>query len=77
MSNTQPLSDYPTFKDGWIINPPSDLICWIPPWLRNSLYFPCNTLVIHPGGTTKLDFSTFVHGTEWQNCIDPRIRDAQ
>ncbi|KAJ6616366.1 WD40 repeat-like protein [Mycena sp. CBHHK59/15] len=69
--------DYPIFKAGWIINPPSDLICWIPPWLHNGLYFPHNTLVIHRGGTTKLNFSTFVHGTEWQNCIDPRIRDAQ
>ncbi|KAJ6627729.1 WD40 repeat-like protein [Mycena sp. CBHHK59/15] len=68
------LSDYPTYKDGWMLNPPSDLICWIPPWLREGLYAPRNTLVIHRRGATKLDYTDLVHGTEWQKCIDPKFR---
>ncbi|KAJ6627752.1 WD40-repeat-containing domain protein, partial [Mycena sp. CBHHK59/15] len=71
------LIDYPTYKDGWMLNPPSDLIYWIPPWLREGLYAPRNTLVIRCRGTTKLDFSDFVHGTEWQRCIDPKFCDVK
>jgi hypothetical protein len=50
---------------------------WIPPWRRNGLYLPQNTLVICKEGTTKLDLSQFVHGKEWHKCIDPAFRDAQ
>jgi hypothetical protein len=50
---------------------------WVPPWRRNGLYIPRNTLVICPDGTTKLDLSRFVHGTEWTNCIDPKFRNLQ
>jgi len=64
-------------KDGWVLNSAGDLLFWVPPWLRDGLYFPQNSLVICARGTTKLDLSQFVHGTEWQKCIDPKFRDAK
>ncbi|KAF7363053.1 WD40 repeat-like protein [Mycena venus] len=70
----QPFEDGSSFLDGWILNAQSQLIIWIPPWLRDGLYLPQNSLVISASGTTKLDFSQFVHGTSWEDCMDPRFR---
>ncbi|KAJ7480979.1 hypothetical protein FB451DRAFT_1238941 [Mycena latifolia] len=50
---------------------------WVPPWIRDGLYHPRNALVICRQGTTKLDFSRFVHGTEWPKCINPEFRDTK
>ncbi|KAJ7035243.1 hypothetical protein C8F04DRAFT_1098622 [Mycena alexandri] len=61
-------------KDGWIVDSGSELILWVPPWLRRGLYYPHNSLIIPTDGTAKLDFSRFVHGTSWQECIDPNVR---
>ncbi|KAJ6526390.1 hypothetical protein B0H19DRAFT_1275748 [Mycena capillaripes] len=71
-----PLGDY-TIDDGWVVNSAGQLMFWVPPWLRDGLYFPRNTLVICPEGTTKLEFSRFVHGTEWQKCIDPKFENMR
>jgi WD40 repeat protein len=65
----QPFQDGWTLKDGWILNPASDLILWIPAWLREGLYFPQTSLVIS-SATTKLDFTDFAHGALWQECIE-------
>ncbi|KAJ7622247.1 hypothetical protein FB45DRAFT_1061819 [Roridomyces roridus] len=69
------LGDYPIFgmsgpEDGWVLNTASERMFWVPPWLRQGLYFPRNTLVIRDRGTTKLDLSQFVHGPEWAKCIE-------
>jgi WD40 repeat protein len=58
-----------TLKDGWILDPASHLILWVPAWLREGLYFPQNSLVISASPTTKLDFSDFAHGESWEECI--------
>jgi hypothetical protein len=73
-----PLGDYPTFdlQTGWVSNAGKQMF-WVPPWLREGLYFPRNTLVIRNQGTTKLDLTRFVHGLEWVNCIDPEFRDKK
>jgi hypothetical protein len=75
-SPSVPLEDFPIVDHGWVLNSAGHLLFWVPPWLRDGLYLPQNTLVIAPG-TTKLDLSKFVHGTEWQKCIDPEFRDAK
>ncbi|KAJ7108208.1 hypothetical protein C8R44DRAFT_298178 [Mycena epipterygia] len=72
-----PLGDYPRIDDGWVLNSAGQLMFWVPPWLRDGLYLPHNALVICRQGTTKLDLSRFVHGTEWQKCIDPKLMDAK
>ncbi|KAF7340415.1 WD40 repeat-like protein [Mycena venus] len=69
-----PLDDWgshPRFTDGWLINSASERILWIPPWLREGLYLPWNSLVICSRGTAKLDLSHFVHGTDWTKCREP------
>ncbi|KAJ7665615.1 WD40 repeat-like protein [Mycena rosella] len=76
-SVSDPLGDYPRIDDGWVLNSAGELMFWVPPWLREGLYLPRNTLVICGQGTTKLDLSRFVHGAEWQKCIDPKFRDAK
>ncbi|KAJ7658234.1 hypothetical protein DFH06DRAFT_1196396 [Mycena polygramma] len=53
---------------GWIRSTTGALLLWVPPFLRLGVYLPHNTLVISANGTTKLDFSRFVHGTEWVKC---------
>ncbi|KAF7346977.1 WD40 repeat-like protein [Mycena venus] len=70
----RPFEDGSSFLDGWILNAQSQLMLWIPPWLRDGLYLPQNSLVMSASGTTKLDFSRFVHGTSWEECIDPKFR---
>ncbi|KAJ6612628.1 hypothetical protein B0H10DRAFT_1952189 [Mycena sp. CBHHK59/15] len=71
-----PLGDSPRFKDDWVLNTAGEIMFWVPPWRRNGLYAPRNALVICLDGTTKLDLSRFVHGTEWTKCIDPSLRDV-
>ncbi|KAJ7142343.1 WD40-repeat-containing domain protein [Mycena epipterygia] len=67
-----------TFEDeSWLLNAAGERVFWVPPWHREGLYLPRNTLVIRAAGTTKLDLSRFVHGTEWEKCIDPEFRDAE
>ncbi|KAJ7642572.1 hypothetical protein DFH06DRAFT_1213905 [Mycena polygramma] len=56
---------------GWIRTTTGLLMLWIPPWLREGLNLPHNTLVITKDGTTRLDLSHFVHGTEWATCANP------
>ncbi|KAJ7121447.1 WD40-repeat-containing domain protein [Mycena epipterygia] len=75
-SANDPHGDY-RLHDGWVLNSADEFIFWVPPWLRNGLYLPQNSLVIGTPGTTKLDLSQFVHGIEWQNCIDHKFRDAK
>ncbi|KAJ7142333.1 WD40 repeat-like protein [Mycena epipterygia] len=73
-----PFRDNLRFEDeSWLLNAAGEHIFWVPPWHREGLYLPQNTLVIRAAGATKLDLSRFVHGTEWQKCIDPAFRDAE
>ncbi|KAF7335373.1 WD40 repeat-like protein [Mycena venus] len=72
-----PLGDFPTFKDEWVLNTAGKLMFWVPPWRLHGLYLPLNTLVICKEGTTKLNLTQFVYGKDWQKCIDPAFRDAQ
>ncbi|KAF7352043.1 WD40 repeat-like protein [Mycena venus] len=70
------FTDSMRVEDGWHIES-TNRILWVPPWLRQGLYLPSNSLVICAQGTTKLDLSKFVHGTEWHKCIDPSFRDSK
>jgi WD40 repeat protein len=55
------------FENGWVLNLPSELLFWVPPWARTGLWWPTNTVVI-ADVVTKLDLSQFVHGTSWHRC---------
>ncbi|KDQ56497.1 hypothetical protein JAAARDRAFT_132710, partial [Jaapia argillacea MUCL 33604] len=52
----------------WIVTRKSQLLFWVPPWNRVGLYWPGNLLVIGQQ-PTKLDFTHFVYGINWMNCI--------
>ncbi|KAJ7660679.1 hypothetical protein DFH06DRAFT_1400029, partial [Mycena polygramma] len=65
------------FESGWIKSTSGELMFWVPPWLREGLYLPHNPLVICAKGTTKLDLSRFVHGTEWTKCFDQKLLGAK
>ncbi|KAJ7186202.1 hypothetical protein GGX14DRAFT_581209 [Mycena pura] len=74
-----PVADHPiglpvfntTFEGDWALDTAGKPMFSVPPWRRDGLYSPRNTLVICAAGTTTLNLDRFVHGTEWQKCIDP------
>ena len=53
--------------NGWMLNLPSTLLFWVPPWNQKGLLWPKNTAVMG-AQSTKLDLSSFVHGTSWMQC---------
>ncbi|KAJ7664611.1 hypothetical protein DFH06DRAFT_985856 [Mycena polygramma] len=63
-------------ESGWVRNTEGGLILWVPPWLREGFYLPHNTVVLSPKGTTKVDYSCFVHGTEWVKCFGPEFANT-
>ncbi|KAK6991838.1 WD40 repeat-like protein, partial [Favolaschia claudopus] len=72
------LGDYPQYDthDGWIQSSTGERLLWVPIWLREGLYLPHNTLITRARGVTRLDLANFVHGTEWQKCIDPEFLET-
>ncbi|KAJ7751510.1 hypothetical protein DFH07DRAFT_525788 [Mycena maculata] len=62
------LQDDMRLEDGWMVDSSSALLFWVPPWLRQGLYFPRNSVVICAQGTTRLDLRRFVHGKSWEQC---------
>ncbi|KAJ7098937.1 WD40-repeat-containing domain protein [Mycena epipterygia] len=77
-SQINSLRNLPTFDltTGWVLKAGAPMF-WVPPWLREGLYFPGSTVVIRDRGTTKLDLSQFVHGLEWQNCIAEEFKERK
>ncbi|PVG01714.1 WD40 repeat-like protein [Serendipita vermifera] len=57
-----------TMEEGWIIGPNGERLLWIHPLLRPGLLFFCDATVFPSFMTTKLDFSSFVHGESWSLC---------
>ncbi|EGN94359.1 hypothetical protein SERLA73DRAFT_162987 [Serpula lacrymans var. lacrymans S7.3] len=53
--------------DGWITGTDGELILWIPPEFREGLHWP-GTLFVAQDEMTRLDFTTFAHGTSWVQC---------
>ncbi|KAJ7859066.1 hypothetical protein B0H14DRAFT_2442530 [Mycena olivaceomarginata] len=64
-------------QDGWLIDSLAHRIIWIPPWLRDDFCLPWNSLVLGPAGVVKLDLAYFVHGTEWEKCVDSSSNAAR
>ncbi|KAJ7108125.1 hypothetical protein C8R44DRAFT_884894 [Mycena epipterygia] len=74
---TPDLWGSPRFSEAWLMNSSSERILWVPPALRKRLCLPWYHVTISSQTTTGLDLTNFVHGTEWQQCIDPKFRDAR
>jgi len=63
------FTDTSTLVGGWIHNPSSKPLFWVPSWNRPGLCWPRNLLVIALNSpSTHLDLDNFVHGDSWQQC---------
>jgi hypothetical protein len=49
--------------------PNDELLFWIPPDYRSSIWKPSNTAVIGRM-VMRLDLRRFTHGTNWAKCFD-------
>jgi hypothetical protein len=58
--------------DDWSVNRNSQLLLWVPPYLRTGLQGP-NTLVIHNRGSLKLKFESVVIGSRWREYYAGRL----
>ncbi|KAJ7670141.1 hypothetical protein DFH06DRAFT_981550 [Mycena polygramma] len=56
-------------ESGWVRNAAGGRMLWVPPSLREGLYLPHTTLIIS-ATAMKVDYSHFVHGTEWAKCFN-------
>ncbi|KAJ3532884.1 hypothetical protein NMY22_g7564 [Coprinellus aureogranulatus] len=69
------LHHYPAFSltmddNGWIQNASKDLLLWVPPQFRSSIYLPHVEFIIGP--STQIDLSHAIHhGPNWRRCIEP------
>ncbi|KAJ6574322.1 hypothetical protein B0H19DRAFT_1124199 [Mycena capillaripes] len=50
---------------------------WIPQSLREDFCMPWCHFVISPRGVKLLDLSSFIHGTEWEKCIEQQYRSIE
>jgi hypothetical protein len=63
------FTDMSPFQDGWMRGPNDELLFWIPPDYRSSIWRPGNISIIGRM-VTLLDFRHFTHGTDWGKCFD-------
>ncbi|KZP10859.1 WD40 repeat-like protein [Athelia psychrophila] len=68
-NNTAPVfTDSSSLDNGWMLASSSDLLFWVPPYYRLGLVRPGNAAVIVSGAAAELDLTTFVYGSNWQQC---------
>jgi len=61
------LADFNLSNDGWLGGSTNKRMCWIPPVYRAGLWTP-RTVGILGALETIIDFRSFVHGTDWEQC---------
>ncbi|EJC98406.1 WD40 repeat-like protein [Fomitiporia mediterranea MF3/22] len=61
-----PVFDWTLDKDGWIRGREGELLLWIPPYIRPTLWRTQNTAVFNCAFSTKLDFTNAALGKRWQ-----------
>ncbi|EDR00229.1 uncharacterized protein LACBIDRAFT_314561 [Laccaria bicolor S238N-H82] len=68
----EPAVFYPAKgPSNWIMGEDSlSYLFWVPPSNRHGLFFP-RTINVLNSTPTILDFSNFVHGTNWSQCFSP------
>lgn len=55
-------------RDGWAVGPSGELLFWVPPMHRESLWRPSN-VGVSGEYSTKINFDQFVHGESWAECF--------
>ncbi|KAL5523364.1 hypothetical protein ACEPAF_1631 [Sanghuangporus sanghuang] len=76
-SGNRDSSDWTLSGNGWILNgnDQRDLLLWVPPDLRRTLWRPRNTAVFSCEFSTQLNFSGVLLGEEWSRCFSPYMED--
>ncbi|KAB5589667.1 Vegetative incompatibility protein HET-E-1 [Ceratobasidium theobromae] len=62
-----PATQITANNDGWVTNPNSDLLVWVPPEVDRYLP-PHTTLLIRPQGSTSIDHKERLLGDDWRQC---------
>jgi hypothetical protein len=52
-------------EQGWFTGRDGELLFWVPPHLRHTLFLPGNTMVFPRGA--EVDVSKMIHGGEWHD----------
>jgi hypothetical protein len=68
VTKTLSFTDSSEMLDGWVLGSKSELLFWVPPSLRQGLFWPNTHIFIGKFATTKLDLARFVHGESWPQC---------
>ncbi|KZP07137.1 hypothetical protein FIBSPDRAFT_914554 [Athelia psychrophila] len=58
---------YNNLENGWKRNSPNELLFWVPPVYRTTLWGPDDIAIIGEE-PTRLDLTHFVHGENWAQC---------
>ncbi|EJC99864.1 WD40 repeat-like protein [Fomitiporia mediterranea MF3/22] len=59
--------------NGWVLGFQGELLLWLPPDIRPTLWRPQNTAVFSCEFSTKLKFKGVAHGKRWQECFNPDV----
>ncbi|KAJ3547900.1 hypothetical protein NMY22_g1472 [Coprinellus aureogranulatus] len=65
-----PAASFVMDEDGWIRNASQDLLLWVPPQFRPSIFLPPAEYVIGPSTTIELSHANY-YGSNWRRCIEP------
>ncbi|EJD06306.1 WD40 repeat-like protein [Fomitiporia mediterranea MF3/22] len=57
--------------NGWILGPQNELLLWLPPDIRSTLWRPQNAAVFSCEFSTKLNFRNAACGQRWKECFNP------
>ncbi|KIK53393.1 hypothetical protein GYMLUDRAFT_49388 [Collybiopsis luxurians FD-317 M1] len=60
-------------EHGWLCSDQGQLILWLPPWMRGGFRDKHQILTMAANADNcalSVDWSNFVHGTQWTNCWD-------
>ena len=70
MNNNIDFTDQTSINgDGWMCGAEGELLLWIPPPHRSSLIRPSDVWIVCEH-ETRLDFSSFMHGSNWATCYN-------
>ena len=70
VANSELLSHQSPLKDGWILGPNLEYLLWVPLANRTGLWRP-RTVAICGSSLTKIDFTNYMHGSNWIRCWSP------
>ncbi|EJC99732.1 WD40 repeat-like protein [Fomitiporia mediterranea MF3/22] len=68
------LASWALADNGWVLGPQGELLLWLPPDIRPTLWRPQNTAVFSCEFSTNLNFKDVAHGWCWHECFNPDVQ---